>query len=145
MWAATNLAQVKREDSVRIEFDQEKCTSQQNHLGQCKLLSNFYNNSSGFTGIRADLDLDLFVDGPFHSPFERLLEQQVSVCIASGVGWTAFSSVFQCLTNSHLARPDESRDCWWSKWKSFAITAPSKRSPTSTSCHSGEKLLIHWT
>lgn len=39
--------------------------------------------------------LELFVDGPFHSPFERLSDQQVSVCISNGVGWTAFSSIFQ--------------------------------------------------
>jgi len=66
-----------------------------------------------------ELKLNLFVDGPFHSPFERLLEQQVSVCIANGVGWTAFSSVFQCITNN-FRRANESKD-WWTQWREFAL------------------------
>lgn len=43
--------------------------------------------------VRGHKLAELYVDGPFHSPFERLLGQQVSVCVASGVGWTAFSSI----------------------------------------------------
>lgn len=67
--------------------------------------------------------LNLFIDGPFHSPFERLLEQQVSVCIASGIGWTAFSSVFQCFTNqfTYLDRVDSGKSDWWNQWQNFAI------------------------
>lgn len=58
-------------------------------------------------------DLHLFIDGPFHSPFERLLDQQVSVCIANGVGWTAFSSVFQCITATKTTIANNNR-VWWS-------------------------------
>ena len=70
--------------------------------------------------------LELFVDGPFHSPFERLLEQQVSICIANGVGWTAFSSIFQ-LSAQKLERDGDKT--WWSKWSKFspAITKGSRR------------------
>lgn len=64
--------------------------------------------------------LDLFIDGPFHSPFERLLEQEVSVCIANGVGWTAFSSVFHNLINNLYL--DHDPNDWWSKWRNFAIS-----------------------
>lgn len=78
-------------------------------------------------------ELNLYIDGPFHSPFERLLEQQVSVCIANGVGWTAFSSTFQFITNnySHQVKKDASRTVasqansdWWWKWRDFAISKP---------------------
>lgn len=61
--------------------------------------------------------LKLFVDGPFHSPFERLLEQQVSVCIANGIGWTAFSSVFQQLAD--LCPGGQAPDSWWWRWRHF--------------------------
>lgn len=63
---------------------------------------------------RRAVRLNLYIDGPFHSPFERLLEQQVSVCIANGVGWTAFSSVFQYITNNilHATRQQRSRAQW---------------------------------
>lgn len=77
--------------------------------------------------------LKLYIDGPFHSPFERLLEQQVSVCIANGVGWTAFSSTFQCITNnySYLARRDAAiagqvKSDWWWKWRNFTISKPAE-------------------
>lgn len=61
-----------------------------------------------------DATLSLYIDGPFHSPYERLLEQQVSVCIANGIGWTAFSSVFHSITNN-LVSLGHGRD-WWSQW-----------------------------
>lgn len=69
---------------------------------------------------QSNLKLDLFIDGPFHSPFERLLEQRVSVCIASGVGWTAFSSIFHSLTNN-LAFTQINTNEWWIKWHRFAV------------------------
>jgi hypothetical protein len=72
--------------------------------------------------------LDLFIDGPFHSPFERLLEQQVSICIANGVGWTAFSSVFQRITNNGYTKSDSSKDQeWWSEWRDFLPTKPNRQ------------------
>lgn len=73
--------------------------------------------------LKAYEKLNLFIDGPFHSPFERLLEQQVSVCVASGVGWTAFSSVFQCITNN-LKSPSivERKKDWWANWHNFITT-----------------------
>lgn len=61
------------------------------------------------------IGLSLYIDGPFHSPFERLLEQQVSICIANGVGWTAFSSIFHSLTNN--SGSDRQSDQWWTKWR----------------------------
>lgn len=70
-------------------------------------------------------NLELFVDGPFHSPFERLLEQQVSVCISNGVGWTAFSSAFQCIIEridfnlAALQAGNATGKSWWSKWRRF--------------------------
>lgn len=64
--------------------------------------------------------LQLHLDGPFHSPFERLLEQSVSVCVSNGVGWTAFSPVFQQIAkNIQLATRRDSRErlqtglVWW--------------------------------
>ncbi|KAG9510581.1 NADPH oxidase 4, partial [Fragariocoptes setiger] len=38
--------------------------------------------------------IEIFIDGPFHSPFERIMSKSISICIANGVGWTAFSSIF---------------------------------------------------
>lgn len=75
--------------------------------------------------------LNLFIDGPFHSPFERLLEQHVSVCIASGVGWTAFSSVFQCITNN-LSLPSnvDQKKFWWTKWHNFATNTTTTDDPS---------------
>lgn len=105
--------QDEEERCVRVEIDNGY--SQLNE-GQSEFHSHLHNPS-----VESDLGLDLFIDGPFHSPFERLLEQQVSVCIASGVGWTAFSSVFQCLTNSHPSWSDTPKDCWWNQWRNFAI------------------------
>lgn len=75
--------------------------------------------------------LDLYIDGPFHSPFERLLEQQVSVCIANGVGWTAFSSVFQQITNGYKMEFNSDRDDWWTKWSNFTATRPKKSNADS--------------
>ena len=74
--------------------------------------------------------LHLYIDGPFHSPFERLLEQQVSVCIANGVGWTAFSSVFQQITNNGHGEPD---DNWWTQWREFVSSKPKRQA------HRGDK------
>lgn len=77
--------------------------------------------------------LNLFIDGPFHSPFERLLEQQVSVCIANGVGWTAFSSVFQCILNNLLWSSKDTKD-WWTQWRNFAIkSSKTTLAPTTRS------------
>lgn len=70
-------------------------------------------------GQNVSSGLDLFIDGPFHSPFERLLEQQVSVCIANGVGWTAFSSIFQQITNNLANDKKAADDAWWSRWRNF--------------------------
>lgn len=69
--------------------------------------------------------LELYIDGPFHSPFERLLEQQVSVCIANGVGWTAFSSVFQRITNNLVGLNRANQDNWWSQWQNYALNSGS--------------------
>lgn len=77
--------------------------------------------------------LELFVDGPFHSPFERLLEQQVSVCISNGVGWTAFSSVFQRLSSQDGNSKQQNE--WWSKWNKFTAFASRQKQicPTNLS------------
>lgn len=82
--------------------------------------------SLSIDGIQRET-LNLFIDGPFHSPFERLLEQQISICISNGVGWTAFSSVFQCITNDMVPQDDDVQSDreWWNKWRRYAIRADS--------------------
>lgn len=84
---------------------------------------------------QAPIPFDLFVDGPFHSPFDRLLEQQVSICISNGVGWTAFSSVFQCITERiDVALASSVYDCgddWWSKWRRFSNVNWPRLEPSS--------------
>lgn len=107
-----------------------------------QLYSIVCNHSKDMEKTIVDDKLNLYIDGPFHSPFERLLEQQVSVCIANGVGWTAFSSTFQCITNRYayqrqkdaaMAAGGQASDWWW-KWRDFAI-----RSTPTTTCRTNEQ------
>lgn len=117
-------------DSVKIELD-NKVIRKQDFCPCCKkqdvvITNNMNICCCSFTEVSSLKTLDLFIDGPFHSPFERLLEQEISICIANGVGWTAFSSVFHCIINDTISNKnnkfsnDKQKD-WWYKWSNFAI------------------------
>lgn len=108
-------------DTVIHLDDEVRYWKPENH--NCCIRSNDHQSKSSSTlslksSISRQIKLDFFIDGPFHSPFERLMEQQVSLCIASGVGWTAFSSIFHSLTNRlTLGRlPND----WWTDWIHFS-------------------------
>lgn len=131
-----NNANYNADYSPSVEQQEYFCCDQNNKNGSRDLLDRRLHSvicrppdqSRGPTRERESVKLNLYIDGPFHSPFERLLEQQVSVCIANGVGWTAFSSTFQCITNnySYQTRKDEAAksQAWWWKWRNFAVSNP---------------------
>lgn len=141
----TKMVRVKHENELqKYVHDDDDCsdnavgkgTGREDYANSCndrnnELYSISYKTSENLRDMKIMLEsgLDLYIDGPFHSPFDRLLEQQVSVCVANGVGWTAFSSIFQCITNNLSCTPRASdkssrkAECWWTKWRNFAVTS----------------------
>ena len=133
----TGRLRVKCKRIVRVDRDLEHCFQGDAGVHHCSRigpgnpgpLSHYSCHESKFSSVTRPLEL--YVDGPFHSPFERLLEQEVSVCVSNGVGWTAFSSVFQRIQSEELnalrkeAHSDDS--IWWSDWSNFTSTRQSKQ------------------
>ncbi|EFX61333.1 hypothetical protein DAPPUDRAFT_69894, partial [Daphnia pulex] len=52
-------------------------------------------------------DVELYVDGPFSSPFSDVINSRTVICIAGGIGFTPFLCVIHNLIrNGWNARPD---------------------------------------
>lgn len=132
----TKLVRFKDMDGYCNQSFEADCTKVDINEGDDRIYSickNYASSQRDKISRKEENHLDLYIDGPFHSPFERLLEQQVSVCIANGVGWTAFSSVFQCITDK-LAHLDQQK-YWWAKWQNFVTKSKTNRHRSSVRPH----------